>query len=338
LGQFKWLVPSEGKGSSCYQKGYLEPVEEFTRKEELMYFEYKELLTPPIKRAAYSDRTSWLMAKMSKLAYLSFEKDTTELKTALSEADFQLVQCFNQEGTQAFLAKREFDKMAVLSFRGTQTEGLTLETFFDVFTDLYAVMRIDEKGVKTHKGFQSAFQKIEKEVLSKLKEFSDYSLYLTGHSLGGALALIATRAINYNNLAACYTFGSPKVGNEEFDDEIKPPIYRIVNAFDIVPFLPFTPIMAPIFWLILSKVKNEKVNLLIENFKEYQHHGDFRFLTHVFSNKDAKVLTEYNELSRSSRLVWMSFTVARDIGVKHHSLDVYCEKLAHWAIKRLEIK
>jgi len=301
---------------------------------ENKYFEYPELLSSPVKRAAYSDRTAWLMAKMSKLAYLPFEKDDAELKTALTEADFLLVKPFNQDGTQAFLAKRDSDKIAVLSFRGTQTEGLTLETFFDVFTDLYATMHTDQNSVKTHKGFLLAFQKIQPDVTQQLQSLTDYGLYVTGHSLGGALALIATSEINSDNLGACYTFGSPKVGNEEFDDKIKAPIYRVINSFDVVPFLPFTPIMLPLLWLIKKKVKNDKVKILAENFKEYQHHGDMRFLTNSPVNADAKTLTEYAELTRSLNLIRLSWTVAKDIGVQHHSLDAYCEKLAGWALKR----
>ncbi|MBU0466105.1 MAG: lipase family protein [Nanoarchaeota archaeon] len=304
---------------------------------ENKYFKFKELLSLPIKRAAYSDRTAWLMANMSKLAYLPFEDDDTELKTALSEAEFSLIETFNQDGTQAFLAKRDSDKMAILSFRGTQTEGLNLETFFDVFTDLYASMHTDEKGVKTHKGFQVAFQKVEPAILQQIQKLSDYGLYITGHSLGGALALIATSAINAENLGACYTFGSPKVGNEEFDDKIKAPIYRVINSYDVVPFLPFTRIMLPLFWLISKKIKNDKVKILIENFKEYQHHGDMRFLTNVAVSADAKALTEFPELNRSLNLIRLSFTVAKDIGVQHHSLDLYCEKLAGWALKRIKI-
>jgi triacylglycerol lipase len=299
------------------------------------YFEFKELLTPPIKRAAYSDRTAWLMAKMSKLAYLPFEKDDSELKSGLAEADFELVRIFNREGTQAFLARRNADKMAVLAFRGTQTEGATLERFLDAVADLYVVMQTDENGVKVHKGFQQAFQRVEPEVLPAARQLADHALYITGHSLGGALALIATSAINSDNLAACYTFGSPKVGNEEFGDKIKSPIYRIINAYDIVPFLPFTAIMMPIFWLISGKIKNDKIKTLLENYKKYRHQGDLRWLTHVKSNADAKVQTECPELYRSLNLLKLTFAGAQAIGVQHHSLDTYCDKLAHYALQRL---
>ena len=59
------------------------------------YFRFKELLAPPVKRAAYSDRTAWLMAEMSRLAYSLFEKDYSELKESLSIAGFDLVKLFN---------------------------------------------------------------------------------------------------------------------------------------------------------------------------------------------------------------------------------------------------
>ena len=38
-----------------------------------MLADTKELLKPPVGRAAYSDRIAWLMAEMSRLAYLKFE-------------------------------------------------------------------------------------------------------------------------------------------------------------------------------------------------------------------------------------------------------------------------
>ena len=297
----------------------------------MKYFDHEELLKPPIKRAAYSDRTAWLMAKMSKLAYLPFEKDDTELTSVLRQAGFSLVRHLPRRNTGFW--QKGFRQDSSFIVQGTQTEGLTIETFFDVFTDLYATMRVDQNNVKLIRVFLG-FQGIKAAVLQQIQSLADYGLYVTGHSLGGALALIATSEINSDNLGACYTFGSPKVGNEEFDDEIKAPIYRVINSFDVVPFLPFTPIMLPLFWLIKKKVKNDKIKILADDFSEYQHHGDMRFLTNVAVNAEAKVLTEYPELNRSLNLIRLSFTVAKDIGVRHHSLDAYCEKLAGWALKR----
>ena len=288
------------------------------------YFKYKELLLPPVRRAAYSDRTAWLMAVMSQLAYVLFENSADLLKKALSEADFELIKPFNCNGTQAFLAKRESDKMTILAFRGTQQEEPQ-----DIITDLKANFYQDEKGVKIHDGFYRAFKCVEIDIKNTVENFKDYSLYVTGHSLGGALALIATRALNSDNLAACYTFGSPKVGNEEFDDDIKPPIYRIVNAYDIVPFSPPTYIFEIMYVLPWKKLRD-----FAKQFLGYDHHGDMRYLTHCKDSMEGlKVIANYNEFLRLAGL-WTH----KKESVKHHAIDAYCEKLAQWALKRLEAK
>ena len=59
---------------------------------------------------------------------------------------------------------------------------------------------------------------------------TDLGLYVTGHSLGGALAQRATAALDRDTLAACYTFGSPRVATLAFDRLDKAPHYRVVNG------------------------------------------------------------------------------------------------------------
>jgi hypothetical protein len=39
-------------------------------------------------------------------------------------------------------------------------------------------------------------------------------------------------------IAACYTFGSPRVGDSHYDIEFKSPIYRVVNTTDVVTVIP----------------------------------------------------------------------------------------------------
>ena len=47
---------------------------------------------------------------------------------------------------------------------------------------------------------------------------ANLGLYIAGHSLGGALAQIAAASLSeMDNLAACYTFGSPRVATLGFD-------------------------------------------------------------------------------------------------------------------------
>lgn len=46
-------------------------------------------------------------------------------------------------------------------------------------------------------------------------------------------------SLSGDEIAACYTFGSPRVGDRSFDGYVKPPHYRVVNPFDAVPLVPF---------------------------------------------------------------------------------------------------
>ena len=69
-------------------------------------------------------------------------------------------------------------------------------------------------------------------------------LWITGHSLGGALALMAAWRFQQQFLQVheVCTFGAPMVGNdaaaEAFKREFPGKIFRYVDAMDIVPKLP----------------------------------------------------------------------------------------------------
>lgn len=84
------------------------------------------------------------------------------------------------------------------------------------------------------------------ESLAKLRtSCPDCRLWLTGHSLGGALAvLVALDIMNQTALKPAplvYTFGQPRVGNGAFADYVDaqlPELYRMVNSADAVPHIP----------------------------------------------------------------------------------------------------
>lgn len=205
------------------------------------YFKVQEnLLCPPICRAAYSDRMAWILASMSEIAYDHYENDYDARKifiTKLEGGNFELIKTFNNNDTdtQAFLAKN--DQFAVLAFRGTETTKLK-----DVRTDVMASKKSVLDG-KVHSGFRIAYESVAQEIEEELLKLGDIPIYITGHSLGAALATIATQRLEHNprireKIAACYTFGSPRVGNSEYDREFKSPIYRVVNTTDIVTVIP----------------------------------------------------------------------------------------------------
>lgn len=191
----------------------------------------------PTWRAAFSERTAELMAKLALLAY---ESDPKKLSQLLKAGQFTLLASYDQDGSQAFLALAH--DFAVIAFRGT-------DSYVDWKTNLMSeAVRVDTRlgSVEIHKGFMKAYNRIGAEVLADVNRLvpDTKGLYLTGHSLGGAMAQIASTQLERDNLAACYTFGAPRVGDHSFDRLVVCPHYRIVNGWDLVTTLP-PPILTP---------------------------------------------------------------------------------------------
>ena len=66
--------------------------------------------------------------------------------------------------------------------------------------------------------------------------------WLTGHSLGGAMSnLIALPLAKRYPIAGVYTFGAPRVGDEEYADAYPHEHVRVESVADIIPTLPTTP-------------------------------------------------------------------------------------------------
>ena len=90
-------------------------------------------------------------------------------------------------------------------------------------------------------------------MLKYLVEFDDIAkdnqvVVITGHSLGGALALIAACRLKIETgvSALMYTFGQPLVGFEDFagrfPQEMPERLYRVINRQDIITAVPPTEI------------------------------------------------------------------------------------------------
>jgi hypothetical protein len=138
--------------------------------------------------------------------------DAGEEKKKLEEnakfLDLKLIRTFDKNGTQAILL--EHDTHIFLGFRGTEVTSIR-----DIKSDLKAVIKTCETGGKIHTGFDEAFSQVDVEIQQflNLDEFKEKPLFITGHSLGGALATIAAKKLTHKGgIASCYTFGSPYGG------------------------------------------------------------------------------------------------------------------------------
>lgn len=120
-----------------------------------------------------------------------------------------------------------------------------------------------QPSCKVHHGFLTRWQSVERGVID-LIELADQSsaapprpIVFSGHSLGGALAVLGAAALQARwgtRLRGVYTIGQPRVGNAEFceayDHLLGSRTYRCVNNRDPVPHLPprcLPMILAPFF-------------------------------------------------------------------------------------------
>ncbi|MGU3387849.1 lipase family protein [Methylobacterium sp. D53M] len=137
--------------------------------------------------------------------------------------------------TEALLATRA--DVAFLSFAGT--DPVVLE---DWITDF----RIRPSPGGLAQGFSTAAQAVVPEVTALLKASSSRAVLVSGHSLGGALAVIAALSLLEAGIpvAGVYTFGMPRTGSEAFqgayDARLGAVTYRLVHGADIVPTVPPT--------------------------------------------------------------------------------------------------
>ena len=345
----------------------------------------KSLLGLPSHRVGYSDRTAWLMATMSQLAYFKFENGNTVTQIAedlaglagkeqieqylqniigaldkgdkiskkdflvkiLNVADFELVEIFDVGSTQAFLARRktadERGKMLVLAFRGTEKKLADWKA--DIKAKLVPAEDKSRIG-RVHQGFQEAYYSVEALIEEKLKEFPGEPLFITGHSLGGALAVVATRFIDAHSIAACYTYGCPRVGDLELAKVFKSPIYRHVNAADVVPRLPFG--YGYILFLKLLKLVTsilpqfailEKLYGHLDMMTGYTHYGDQRYLTAVEPSA-SDTYPGLDLISNPGFFLLLGRFLTRVVATRgkalmdDHSIGIYRAKLRARAISR----
>jgi len=149
---------------------------------------------------------------------------------------------------------------AVLAFRGS--DPVTLPNWVtDVVVRL--VECADYTG-RVHHGFSSALRHTWGKFAPILDELEDKPLFLTGHSMGGALSVLS--ACRLTKLGrppvATYTFGAPRVGDPDFCGDYHLPTYRVVNRLDLVPELP----LASLKRLLPDslRLKSEKLHAQLE--------------------------------------------------------------------------
>ena len=134
--------------------------------------------------------------------------------------------------TDCVTTKGDEQSCLVIAFRGTygiDNWKLNVRAYQQDFENLGVV----------HSGFAKAWRSIDSQLFNLL-EGNCLPVFITGHSLGAALATLTAAKMKESLLfESCYTFGSPRIGNHSFIQAIQNMnIYRVINNCDIVSLLP----------------------------------------------------------------------------------------------------
>lgn len=203
-------------------------------------------------------RNARFLAHASDLVYYGIDEAKPKFKDELG-LDVEFVQADN---TQAYVGTN--DGHIVVAFRGTESPT-SIEGLKDwLLTNAANLLIIPEGrlgtdfvaagvGARFHQGFVNAIGGVWDALFPLVEsamKASPRPLWLTGHSLGGALALLAgwrflRRTVSVHQI---YTFGAPMVGNDKaiaaINHKFEGKVFRYVHQPDPIPHLPTMSLLA----------------------------------------------------------------------------------------------
>ena len=203
-----------------------------------------------------------------------------------------------QTDVRYFLERNDKARTQFITVRGTADNKNFSE-------DLDIAVREDRKvNIPVHAGFDLAARAIYEDVKPYLK--TGYKTYLTGHSLGGAVAAILTIYMIEDGVEVVrvVTFGQPRFTTADGVKRLNfLPLARVVDENDIVPMVP--PATA--------------LNL---RFGPYEHVGPEVIL---LEGRDIVYLPSHNANRISLGEFWRSVSFA---DLKDHEMKKYLKRIA----------
>eukprot|EP00122_Pirum_gemmata_P002105 Pgem_evm1s1906 len=196
--------------------------------------------------------------------------------------DFHIDYKTGQSNIVGFVAVSPERKQIWLVFRGTQMGSMD-NWIQNIKLDLVDANITRYSNIKMHRGFLESWGYLKEDLLPKFlqykKQYPDFKLGVTGHSLGGALSTVAAvdLLVNHDVLVDQFiTFGQPRVGNgyfaqwfeQKFTKNI--PVRRVVHAKDVVAHLPPNPFpnitssklykhFGAEYWQVDNDLKNNRI-------------------------------------------------------------------------------
>ena len=175
------------------------------------------------------------------------------LNNSLPSADFQIQhtvtrKCdFSDNQCSGYVAVSHTVKVIAIAFRGSECFDQAFSVFVEtLFSPKEAFLSKGKVQTYWKRGFETLWPSMESKVKALIADNPSYKIWVTGHSLGGAIASLASAWLSYYNIASrekiiSYTFGMPRVGNYDYaleHDRLVGNSWRVVNYDDAVPHFP----------------------------------------------------------------------------------------------------
>ena len=212
--------------------------------------------------------------------------------------------------TNGFVASN-FDHL-IVSFRGT-------DDVFDVATNLSVKQDSSHEHYEggVHDGFARALDRAWLELRSLIDEHhtSAQKIWVTGHSLGGALATLAAKRLNaFMSPVHCITFGQPRVGDPTFSRSYAVKHNRFVNEGDVIPKLPPRGLITR-YWHVGNEERIDAAGNLISG------EGDTSLLEDLFFGRLANQIDLTNALNERA----LEDIVRK--GLVEHGMSTYVNRI-----------
>ena len=202
-----------------------------------IYYDYVGVIMGWLADCSESERAA-VLAKLAGRAYLS-EQELKDAQNQIKMKRKKAVLVKNGDAEAWVFFTR--DDGIIVSCRGTEPTK-----FSDILADLKTYPVRHPRNGRVHRGFYDytmlVFPEILKTVQANRKK--DENVFVVGHSLGGAMAVLVAEALTHEGIPVkeLRTYGQPRVGNRQFRQHLEGcdigAYVRYVNNNDIVPKVP----------------------------------------------------------------------------------------------------
>jgi len=199
------------------------------------------------------------------------------------------------DGAQAYVMSDSKD--VLIACRGTEPTQIN-----DILADLKMFPVKHHVSGRVHRGFYAEYNKVIpgiKEALTKHNKKGDKTVWVTGHSLGGAMAVLVAAELRPNG--GLHTFGQPRVGNAEF-----------LKALDGIKYYRY-------------RNNNDAVTAVPPSFLLFRHGGVLRYINTYGNIRPATWLQRFKDKCRGHWMALKSFNLID--GFADHSMGLYHEYL-----------